>query len=264
MDSADRLAALTRERGTLLGVCRSLSNAQWDAPSDAAGWRVRDVIAHLGATVKMLGGPGMREVWGGTPAEALNDELVARRRDWPVSDVLAEFERYSHRAVTLLRLLARPPLGAVKLPIAELGWYPMRLTPSLLVFDWHVHLRHDIAPALGLPVPPTDAERMTAVVEWMLAGMEQMNRQTMTWVDRPLILHLKGPGGGRWQIAPAGNGRLRVTPAGANHAYAEIAGSAVDFPSWATTRISWRAGGRVTLRGDTEYAARFLDSLNIV
>ncbi len=264
MDTADRLAALARERDAVLDTCRSFGAAQWTAPSCAPGWQVKDVIAHLGATVKMLCGPGMREVWSGKPAEDLNDELVARRRSRPASEVLAEFERYSRRALSMLRLVARPPLGAVRLPIAELGRYPMRLTPSLLLFDWHVHLRHDIAPALGLPAPLTDAERMSAVLEWMLAGMEQMNRDTMTWVDRPLVLQLDGPGGGRWLIAPDGNGRLRVTPESPDPAGIEIIGNASEFPSWATTRTSWRAEGQVTLRGDTGYAARFLDSLNIV
>lgn len=264
MDTAGRIAALASEREAVLDVCRSLDATQWIAPSCAPGWQVKDVIAHLGATAKMLCGPGMRAVWSGKPAEDLNDELVARRRDWPVSDVLAEFERYSHRALSMLRLVARPPLGSVRLPIAELGRYPMSLTPSLLLFDWHVHLRHDIAPAVGIPVPDTDAERMSAVLEWMLAGMEQMNRRTMGWVDRALALQLNGPGGGRWQIAPSGNGRLRVTPISVGPGQAEIIGNAAEFPSWATTRTSWRAEGLVTLRGDTEYAARFLDSLSIV
>ncbi len=264
MDTAGRLVALAREREAVLDACRRLDATQWIAPSCAPGWQVKDVIAHLGATVQMLCGPGMRAVWGGRPAEELNDDLVARRRNWPVSEVVGEFERYSGRALTMLRLVARPPVGSVRLPIAELGRYPMGLTPSLLLFDWHVHLRHDIAPAVGLPVPDTDAERMSAVLEWMLAGLEQMNRRTMGWVDRPLALRLDGPGGGRWQIAPAGAGLLRVTPFPTGQADAEIIGNTVEFPAWATTRTSWRAEGRVTLRGDTEYAARFLDTLNIV
>ena len=35
-----------------------------------------------------------------------------------------------------------------------------------LVFDHHTHLRHDMAPALGRPVPGTDANRMA----WCWSG----------------------------------------------------------------------------------------------
>jgi hypothetical protein len=48
--------------------------------------------------------------------------------------------------------------------------YPIGLMISgALVFDHHTHLRHDMAPALGRPVPATDADRMRAVLTWMTA-----------------------------------------------------------------------------------------------
>lgn len=262
MDTAQRLAAAARERHEVLAVCAHLDEHQWDAPSRADGWRVRDVVAHLGATTGLLLGVGAHEMLG-RGAEQLNDVLVARRRCWAPARVLAEFERCSGHAMTALKVVARAPLGDLRLPVAELGRYPLRLTPSLLLFDWHVHLRYDIAPAIGLPAPPTDVDRMSAVLEWMLAGMEQMNRTTMGWVDRPLNLQLTGLGGGRWQIAPVTGGRLRVTQRASSSPCAEIVGRTDEFPSWATTRTPWRASD-VSLHGDTDYAERFLDALNII
>ncbi len=257
-----KLAALRRERAQLLIFLNRLSPAQWQAPSAAEGWRVRDVVAHLGASARLLLGPGVRHVLRSANAEELNDALVDHRRGWEVTRVLSEFEKCSGRALVMLQLSARPPLGTLRLPIAELGSYPLRLTPSLLLFDWHVHLRHDIAPALGLPGPTTDADRMAGVMEWMTAGMEQMNRAGMTWVDRPLSLTLAGIGGGTWRIQPETSGRLRVSPGRANAA-AEISGTTVEFPAWGTGRSRWRSAD-ITITGDIAYAARFLDALNII
>lgn len=258
-----KLAALRRERAQLLTFLNGLSHSQWQAPSAADGWRVRDVVAHLGASARLLLGPGVHHMLRSANAEELNDALVDHRRGWEVTRVLSEFEKCSARALVMLQLSARPPLGALRLPIAELGSYPLRLTPSLLLFDWHVHLRHDIAPALGLPDPATDADRMAAVLEWMMAGLEQMNRTAMTWVDRPLSLRLAGIGGGTWRIQPETSGRLRVSPGRADDAAVEISGNTIEFPLWATRRSHWRSAD-ISITGDAIFATRFLDTLNII
>jgi hypothetical protein len=132
-----------------------------------------------------------------------------------------------------------------------------------MVFDHHLHLRYDIAPALGIEPPPTDGARMTAVLEWMMAGLEQMNRDAMRFADRPLALTLTGRGGGSWRIDPAGGGRLTVRPGEAGDAAARITAASEAFPVWATARQPWRDHD-VALDGDGAYAARFLDAVNIV
>ncbi|MFJ4979234.1 hypothetical protein ACIP6X_28525 [Streptomyces coeruleorubidus] len=61
--------------------------------------------------------------------------------------------------------MRRTPVARVRVRLAELGRCPMGLMiGGALVFDQHTHLRHDMAPALGRPVPPTDADRMRAVL----------------------------------------------------------------------------------------------------
>lgn len=262
-NTMERIGALGRERAQLVSVLSGLSAAQWHAPSMAEGWLVRDVVAHLGATSRLLLGPRVRQVLTSRNAEAFNDLLVERRRGWEVTQILAEFERCTARLMVTLPLLARPPLGVLRVPIAELGNYPLRLTPSLLLFDWHVHLRHDIAPALGLSRAATDADRMNGVLEWMMAGMEQMNRTTMGFLDRPLSLRLSGIGGDTWLIRPLNSGRLQVTRGRIDDAAAEISATAVEFPAWATRRSPWRSAD-ISIEGDTAYAIRFLETLNIV
>lgn len=264
MDRTRRLAALQRERAQLLRYLQGLTPEQWLAPSAAQGWSVRDIVAHLGATTRSLLGPGMRQVLTSKNAEAHNDAQVDIRRSWPVSKVLDEFTRTSAMAAIMLKATTRRPLASLRVPIAELGSYPMELTPSLLVFDWHVHLRHDIAPALAHEPPPSDPDRMASVLEWMFAGLEQMNRHTMGWAGAPLAIELTGMAGGIWRVEPMAGGLLRVTPsADTASTEAQIRGDSLQFPLWSTTRIPWRTVD-LSLTGDTDYATRFLDSLNIV
>lgn len=262
MDAKTRLAAMRTERRALLDFCAGLTDDEWHAPSKADGWLVRDVIAHLGATARSLATPSLIQVMRSGDVEALNDDLVERRRDWPVDRVLGEFRRFSGAGAAVLTSV-RGPVGAVRIPIGDLGRYPMRLMPSLFVFDWHVHLRHDIAPAVGKPALETDEPRLAAVLEWLLAGMEQMQPTTMGFVDRPLALTLRGLAGGTWRIEPDHDGLLRVRPGSADGTAAQISGDSLAFPSWATTRTPWREA-EVSTTGDADYAARFLDTLNIV
>jgi hypothetical protein len=77
---------------------------------------------------------------------------------------------------------------------------------AAMVFDQHTHLRFDIAPAIGRPAPPTDANRMSVVIEWMLAVLSnQLRRNPLGWMHQPVSLTLTGPGGGGWSIAADGS-----------------------------------------------------------
>lgn len=46
---ADRLEAVRAEGAQILDLCRSLDDDQWGTASVAAGWSVRDVVAHMAA-----------------------------------------------------------------------------------------------------------------------------------------------------------------------------------------------------------------------
>lgn len=82
-------------------------------------------------------------------------------------------------------------------------------------------------------------------------------------MEQPIGLTLTGPGGGTWRLEQAKRGRLRVVPGAASDTAAQISGAAIDFPSWATTRTSWRDNG-LTITGDEAYATRFLEQTNLV
>ncbi len=54
----------------LIGLCRTLSEADWTRPTDCPGWAVRDVVAHLAAIESELAG-------GAAPAGHSNSRAVS-------------------------------------------------------------------------------------------------------------------------------------------------------------------------------------------
>jgi hypothetical protein len=196
--------------------------------------------------------------------EQTNEELLAPRRAWPADRVLDEFARWSMAFIAAASAAGQPLLGSTPLRVGSLGRYPLQKLASMLVFDWHTHLTYDLAPALNRAAPAIDDNRLAVTLEWMLTGLEQMNRDQMRWLDKSLTLALTGPAGGNWRIDPAGKGRLAVTEStDTTPAAATITGVSTDFPAWATKRLSWRTAG-LTIAGDTDYAEKFLDALHII
>ncbi|TDO44027.1 hypothetical protein EV643_11750 [Kribbella sp. VKM Ac-2527] len=62
-----------------------------------------------------------------------------------------------------------------------------------------------MAPALGRGAPPTDADRMRAVLTWMIAVLSnQIAQAPIAGLDARVALTLTGPGGGTWWIDEAG------------------------------------------------------------
>jgi len=256
----DRRAAFNAERADLLAFCEALEPAEWRMNSLAPGWRIQDVVAHMGTGCHSVFSPGLSRLMRNTAIERANDAMVDTRRDWSSADVLAEYRRWSAVFGTVMGGVGRSPLGGVQAPLAELGKFPVRLLLSALVFDHHTHLRHDMAPALGRPGPGSDANRMTVVLEWMMAVLSnQLHAQPLSFLDRPLSMTLTGPGGGTWKVAPDGS----VTAGGAGSLAAQVTAVALEFPQWGTQRASWRDRD-VAITGDTDYAEAFLDAVNIV
>ena len=260
MSGPDRRAAFAAERTALLEFCDSLSPADWRMNSCAPGWSIKDVLAHLGSGCHAMFSPALLKLMRASDIELANDALVARRRDRPPAQVLGEYRRWSRVFGGAIPLLTRTPLARVQTPLAELGRFPIRLLASAMVFDHHTHLRHDMATALGRPRPGSDANRMAAVLEWMTAVLaNQLRAARPEWLDRPVAITLTGPGGGSWLVEPGGD----VTPGRTEPAAAHITGVASEFPEWGTRRAVWRDRD-VSVTGDVDYGAMFLDDVDIV
>lgn len=258
----NRTAALRAERREVVRFCSDLSPEEWAAPSNATGWRVQDVVAHLGAGCHSLFTPSAITLVSSADIERTNDTMVQARQSWSPARVLDEYSCWSNRVARLSTAVGATPLGRVRMPLAELGAFPLALLlGAAMVFDHHTHLRYDMAPAIGRAAPPTDANRMSVVVEWMLAVLSnQLRRSPPEWMHHPVTLALSGPGGGVWSIAADGTITPGVTstPRGA-----DIVATAEQFPEWATRRAPWRDRA-VTITGEREYGERFLDAVNVV
>lgn len=258
--SPDRRAAFTAERAELLAFCATLAPAEWRMDSSAQGWRIQDVVAHLATGCHAPFSPSLTRLMRDNEIERANDAMVDARRDWSSSDVLAEYRRWSRVFGAVMGGLGRTPLGGAKASLAELGKFPVRILLSALVFDHHTHLRYDMTPALDRPAPDTDANRMAVILEWMTAVLSnQLRAKPLPFLDRPLAITMTGPGGGTWRVGADGS----VTVGNPEPSAAHITAVALEFPEWGTRRARWR-DREVSLTGDADYAAAFLDAVDIV
>jgi uncharacterized protein (TIGR03083 family) len=183
----DRSGALRAQRQAVIALCRTLSDEEWRAPSTAKGWRLQDVVAHMGGAFHGLFQPGW--VVGLLKSDALergNDDDVAKRADWAPQDVLGEYETWSRRAIATLAFTAKTPATALPLRLGELGSYPAGIFLSAFTFDHHTHLNHDMAAAIGRPPVPIDANGMAVALQWMFAGAEQMHGTEMAFLEEPV------------------------------------------------------------------------------
>lgn len=255
----DRVGALRAERSKLLTLVARLHDSQWEADSHAAGWTVHDVVAHLGSGCHAIFSPRAGRMLFGDDIERANDLMVDERRHWNHWAVFDEYRTWSRRVAAIAPAVSRTPLSRVPVPLSELGRFPAGLLlTGALVFDHHTHVEHDVLPALGIPSPGTDANRMGVVIEWMMAVLgNQLAAAKPPWLDRAVTLRLHGQGGGVWTISASG-----TVPASAE-ASTCIESSAAEFPAWGTKRRDWR-DQNVVITGDHDYATRVLDHVNVV
>src|SRR5215475_10239935 len=187
------------ERDSILEVAKSLSDDEWNTPSDCSGWATRDVMGHMASTIHGVVDPAfLPDMANGT--EQAMEAPVAQRRAQPIEEVLDEYETYSAQAAEVFASLQAPPMGEAPINMGELGTHPMAILPATFLFDAYTHLRHDIlAPtgSINRTEPPRDEQRLQPTVEWMLAGLPWMCPDALAAaVQRPVVLELTGAGGG--------------------------------------------------------------------
>jgi hypothetical protein len=191
---------------------------------------------------------------------------VAPRKDWTPAQLIAEYDANVGGWMGAMAALQEEPGASTLAPLADLGTYPMHLMANAFAFDHYCHLRIDLLHPSGpltVSLPPVSDDQLRPGVEWMLAGLPQMQPRELEILTRPLVLVLTGPGGGEWTLHPAGADGLITIAAGADPgAGATVTSSAHDFVSWGTCRSSWRQA--CTVSGDEQYSAAVLDVINII
>ena len=252
----------------VLQVIQSLSDEEWRQPSNCAGWRVQDVVAHMGSNFHATVEPPDAAPPPGPAilAEEAMELLVEPRRSWSPAQVLEEYEEFAPKALAVLEALQEEPTASTPLTLAELGTYPINLLADAYAFDHYCHLRVDILAPLGpiqRAVPAADDLRLVPTVGWMIAGLPQMCGAALTALDRPLRLTSTVPVVERGRSRPQTTTAVAISDAGDDvPVAATVRSNAHDFVIWGTARRNWR--DYVTVDGDRNYAADVLDQLNIV
>jgi hypothetical protein len=260
------LAAARQSNAQLATIVPSVNDDQWELPSACAGWRVIDVMAHLGALAYEAVCPPPPDPAVPKIRERYHDLRVNQRRGWTHAEVIDEWHRYAPQQLDLLEAGQEPPESAQPVTVPGLGNYPRHLLANTTAFNVFCHLRFDmLAPhgPLPLAVPAPTDDLVAPAVEFMLAGLPQMQGPELdSTVSVPLVLELTAPGATTVTVLPADGvaGRLSIVPG--SHGATRIRSRAVDFIVWGTTRKSWRDYCEIT--GDPSTATPFLNCLNII
>jgi uncharacterized protein (TIGR03083 family) len=262
------LNAWATVRAHLDEVLDGLTDEQWLHATACAGWRVRDLIAHLGASARAPIDP-LPDPPDAPPMpenrERQHDVTVARRRDWSVAEVLDEYHTYLPKLVDLVASLQAEPVATQPFPVPGLGVYPAHSLANAMVFDYHCHLRHDLLRPAG-PVahklPPADHDTVYAAVLWMMLGLPQMQGDDLDdTVTAPVTFRFTGAGASEWTVhRPDPGGGLVVEERGGGDVV--VTSDAHAFIAWGTKRRDWRPDCVVS--GPDPLAAPLLDALNIV
>jgi uncharacterized protein (TIGR03083 family) len=260
------VAAARTSAAQLDDVIAAVDDAQWELPSACAGWRVIDVIAHLAALAHEAVEPPPPDPTVPTNRERYHDLRVDQRRGLTHAQVIAEWHHYGPLQLDLLESGQAPQQANAPVEVPGLGTYPRHLLANTMAFNVFCHLRYDmLAPdgPLRLTLPPATDDMVSPAIEFMLAGIPQMQGLELSaTVAVPLVLELTGPGATTVTVHPGNppDARLTVTPG--SDGTTVIRSTAMDFIAWATQRKSWADYCQVD--GDRATATPFLDCLNII
>jgi uncharacterized protein (TIGR03084 family) len=224
------LADLAAEQDSLDALVAGLTAGQWSARTPAAGWDIRDQIAHL-AFVDELAGQAITApdefaaALAGANADQYAFEAAAARRgrELPGEQTLAWWRGV--RAQSLAALASADP--QLRLP-----WFgpPMKLRSFItarLMETW-AH-GQDVADALGADREPTDRLAHIAHMGVVTRGWSYASRGLPAPATEPHI-DLLLPSGRRAQWGPA-------------DADARVHGTALDFCLVVTQRRHWTDTG---------------------
>ncbi len=140
--------------GDVIAVCSGLTDEQWALSTDCPGWSVRDNVAHMIGTERMLigeqpdappveGAPHVRNDIG-----KVNEQWIAGYRDLSGKEVLDAFRDITSRRLDALRALTQEDWD--REGFTPEGPGPYRLFMAIRVFDCWYH-DQDIREAIDRP-----------------------------------------------------------------------------------------------------------------
>ena len=228
--TATAMGALRADRDAILELGTGLTEADWAAASGCPGWSAKDVVAHLGALLRLVIDPSSLPDTSGLGTEQAQEVYVASRRSWSAARVLADYEWVSLPAFEALEGLAGLDL---EVPLGDLGTYPAALLPAAYAFDHYTHIRADLFPPRGPlpgPPPPSDELRLVPALDWIEAALPQQNAGVLAALSGPVLISVTGPG-------------ARTIQVGRGEPVAEVSSDAPALVRWITQRGDWEQLG---------------------
>lgn len=192
----DLLADLDDERAAVMALVREIPRPDWQRPTRAVPWTVRDQIAHLG----WFDGAFARAI--STPEEFTAERDAITDLEGFVDGTLAAVPEVGPAALAYWQDAARAFDRAVRAcdPAARLPWYgpamSLRSAITSRIMETWAH-GTDIADALGARLAPTD--RLRHVADLAVRARPQGYRVRGRDVPAaPVRVELTGPSGGVW------------------------------------------------------------------
>ena len=213
IDHAEAMRLTAAENARLLAQLRGLTDQQWTAPTDCAGWTVRDIAVHLIASAQAQANPvefarqvvrGRRltaQIGGGHWVDGLNEAQLRARTDWTPAVLPDRWHRHSAGALKARRRMPAPLRALPLLPIGtaldvQIGWQPLSYLFDMgFTRDVWTH-RVDIARAAGT-APELTPEHDGRIVADVVAEWSRRHGQ-------PYTLTLTGPAGGDFRAGEGG------------------------------------------------------------
>lgn len=222
---AQLLDDLAAEQAALDGVLGRMSDAQWDLPSHAPGWLVRDQVTHLAhvdeiATLAITDPEAFRADAKAARAAVDRAAWEARYLDRGRAMTPAGLRAWWREAGATLIAAARPLDAKARLP-----WYGPDMGAAMFVTarlmeTWSHGL--DVVDVVAIPRPDTDRLRHVAFLGVRTRDFSYVNRG-LAPDPTPVYVELTAPSGATWTYGDAG-------------AANRIVGSASDFCRVVTQR----------------------------
>ena len=204
------LEDLADEHRALEAVLARMSDAQWDRPSHAPGWMVRDQVTHLAhsdeaAALALADGPAFRATVAaraGGDRAAYEQRYLSRGRAMTPLALLA----WWREAAATLVAAARSVDARARVP-----WYgpemgAVSFVTARLMETWSHGL--DVVDAVGIARPDTDRLRHVVFIGVRTRVFSYVNRG-LPADDTPVYVELTAPSGAKWTYGePTADNRI--------------------------------------------------------
>jgi uncharacterized protein (TIGR03083 family) len=121
--SFEGMAGMRASLDDVSTLLASLNDDEWNAPSAAAGWTVKDVATHVPDLQNILVTAVQGQLNTDLGIEPLNDARVAAKSSWSPAQVLDDLTRQSAIALPMFEGLQTEPNASTEVQLLDLGTY---------------------------------------------------------------------------------------------------------------------------------------------